>query len=85
MNIKNILPQTLLARDACLQNAEDLLVASKAVLNEKIFNIGYQLAVVALEEIGKACLLTVSKIQRSQWGQASKLLRFKPELAILEA
>lgn len=67
---KNIPPQTLRARDACLQNAEDLLVASKAVLNEKLFNIGYHIAVVALEEIGKACLLTVSKIQEYDTGDS---------------
>ena len=61
---KQIPSKTLEARHACLQNAEDMLKASKAVLKENIFNIAFHLAVVALEEIGKACMLVMSGMKK---------------------
>ena len=46
--------------DACLSHASDLVRAAKGVLNEeRLPNIAYHLAALALEEIGKADLIAM--------------------------
>ena len=44
-------------RDICLKNAEDLVASAKALLGRDVDHICYHLAVLALEEVGKAQLL----------------------------
>jgi AbiV family abortive infection protein len=62
-------PKILQTRDACLQNADDMLTASRSVLEQKLYNIAYHLAVIALEEIGKACMLGMSGVKEYQDGE----------------
>lgn len=64
---KKIDPKILDSKNACLQHAEDLLKASNVVFKENLFNIAYHLSVVALEEIGKACLFVVSNMQNLEY------------------
>lgn len=50
-------------RHACIEHAEDLLRAAERVLkDEKLSNIAYHLAALALEEIGKADLIGMSHV-----------------------
>jgi len=62
---------------ACLSNAEDLIRAARRVLDEeKLPNIAYHLAAIALEEIGKGILITikyrVSQIDEERGASAGK-------------
>lgn len=51
---------------ACLANTRDLLRAAKRVLDdEKLPNIAFHLAIVALEEVGKATMLGTRGIAQS--------------------
>jgi AbiV family abortive infection protein len=51
---------------ACFENARDLLRAAKRVLDdEKLPNIAFHLAILALEEVGKAALFGARGIARS--------------------
>lgn len=50
------------ASDACLRNARSFLDASKKILEDSP-SIAYHLAIVALEEIGKSVMLTISLIE----------------------
>lgn len=53
--------------DACVSNADDLLRSAKRVLEgERLPNIAYHLATLALEEIGKAELIGMSHLAREQ-------------------
>lgn len=47
-------------RDICLQNAEDLIIAAKRLVNSNLQHIQYHLSALALEEIGKAELVEMS-------------------------
>ena len=48
----------LKTRRACLDQAEKLVSAAERLLDDKPFsNIAYYLAVLALEEVGKGCLI----------------------------
>ncbi len=47
---------------ACIQNAEHLVAAAKASAQPGSYHIGYHLAALALEEIGKASLVHVNAI-----------------------
>ena len=52
--------------EACFANARDLLRAAKRVLDdEKLPNVAFHLAILALEEIGKAALLGTRAIART--------------------
>ena len=44
-------------RNACLKNAKDLLQASKLILEKELPHIAYNLAALAMEEIGKASMV----------------------------
>ncbi len=58
---KKIPANILSTRNACLAHAEDLIRSAKRVLaDEKLPNISYHLAVLALEEIGKSTLIVMS-------------------------
>jgi AbiV family abortive infection protein len=63
----SVLPEQAKKRiDACLANARDLLRAARRVLeDEKLPNICFHLAVLGLEEIGKAALLGARHIAQS--------------------
>ena len=51
--------------EACLSHAQDLLNAAKKVLNdERLPNIAYHLAALALEEIGKSTLIGMSHVTK---------------------
>src|SRR5262249_31865734 len=51
---------------ACFENARDLLRAAKRVLDdEKLPNIAFHLAILALEEVGKAALLGARGVAHS--------------------
>lgn len=51
----------------CLSNAKDLLKAANKILNEEnLPNIAYSLAVIALEEIGKAELLLLNHFAQTR-------------------
>jgi len=57
---KEIPENVIYLRDACLSNASDLVRAAKRILiDEKLPNISYNLAVLALEEIGKSTLIVM--------------------------
>ncbi len=61
MKLLQALPEKVVeGRNACLKNAENMLTASRVVFEQRLFNIAYHLGVVALEEIGKACMLAMS-------------------------
>lgn len=62
MGIDYKIPENIIiARDACLAHAEDLLRAARRVLtDENLPNISYHLSVLALEEIGKSTLIIMS-------------------------
>ena len=47
------------AREACLENAQQLLNSANALKGNNTGHICYHLAVLAMEEIGKAGLLSV--------------------------
>src|SRR5690242_13074923 len=47
---------------SCTKNAEDLINAAKTTLNSNLPNIAFHLSVLAIEEIGKACLIRSSTI-----------------------
>jgi AbiV family abortive infection protein len=49
-------------RQACLLNAERLLSAAKEIRNPDRKHISYHLAALALEEIGKASMITISSL-----------------------
>ena len=52
--------------EACFANARNLLRAAKRVLNdEKLPNVAFHLAILALEEVGKAVLLGTRDIART--------------------
>src|SRR6266849_836542 len=48
---------------ACLQNAEELLNAAKAVEKQGSIHIAYHLAALALEEIGKSSMIFMSSLR----------------------
>jgi AbiV family abortive infection protein len=55
---RTMIDQTKHDVEACFRNARDLLRAAKRLLeDEKLPNISFHLAVLALEEVGKAVLL----------------------------
>ena len=62
LKIDKKIPDNILnSRNACLAHAEDLIRAARRVLaDEKLPNISYHLAVLALEEIGKSTLIVMS-------------------------
>lgn len=49
-------------RQACLLNAERLITAAKEIRNPDRRHISYHLAALALEEIGKASMITISSL-----------------------
>ena len=56
--------------EACFRNARDLLRAAKRLLeDEKLPNISFHLAVLALEEVGKAVMLGTRDIMRAVDGE----------------
>lgn len=64
------------ARSACLNHAEDLLIAARALQNleqKNLPHIAYHLATLALEEIGKAGLLVVAKMSTSSEASTQRL------------
>lgn len=66
-----ISPEMISARSACLDHADDLLAAAKAVHDINKPNIAYHLATLALEEVGKAGILFIS--QQSRISEESQL------------
>lgn len=62
MKISKELPENIInSRKACLSHAEDLIRAAIRILSdEKLPNISYHLAVLALEEIGKSFLIIMA-------------------------
>ena len=62
MKIHKELPENIInSRKACLSHAEDLIRAATRILSdEKLPNISYHLAVLALEEIGKSFLIVMA-------------------------
>src|ERR1700728_414746 len=59
------------AIQACFGNARDLLRAAKRVLaDEKLPNIAFHLAILALEEIGKGTMLGARGVVRSVQDEA---------------
>ena len=46
-------------REQCLANAESMLVVAQRELNKNVDHICFHLALLALEEIGKAILVTI--------------------------
>lgn len=62
MKISKELPENIInSRKACLSHAEDLIRAAIRLLSdEKLPNISYHLAVLALEEIGKSFLIVMA-------------------------
>jgi AbiV family abortive infection protein len=73
LNIDKKIPDNVISsRNACLSHAEDLIRAARRILaDEKLPNISYHLAVLALEEIGKSTLIVMghfdSKSGDSTW------------------
>src|SRR5712675_513494 len=60
------------AIEACFSHARDLLRAAKRVLDdEKLPNIAFHLATLALEEIGKASLLGSRDVVRAYDGDTT--------------
>lgn len=60
--------------NACLSHAQDLLTASKRIQNdENLPNIAYNLAVLAMEEIGKAGLVVINHMAKTH--DASRVVR----------
>ena len=59
--------QIVMTRNACLQNADDLIIAAKLLQNKHLQHIQYHLSVLALEEIGKAEIIgmTFAAIENS--------------------
>ena len=53
-NVNKQFEQIVMTRNACLQNADDLIIAAKLLQNKHLQHIQYHLSVLALEEIGKA-------------------------------
>jgi AbiV family abortive infection protein len=50
---------------ACLGNAEELLNAAKCVAQTSSNHVGYHLATLALEEIGKAAMISMSSLREA--------------------
>lgn len=73
MKIEKKIPDNIInSRKACLSHAEDLIRAAKRIIaDEKLPNISYHLAVLALEEIGKSTLIVMGhfagKSEDSTW------------------
>lgn len=61
MPIPKEIPEKILkSREACLDHADDLIRSANRILSdEKLPNISYHLAVLALEEIGKSSLIVM--------------------------
>ena len=60
-------PEALAARAACLDHAEDLLRAAEAVYGrDGLPHIAYHLGALALEEVGKAELLTMDHLAHAE-------------------
>lgn len=61
MTIPKKIPEKIIkSREACLSHADDLVRSAKRILyDEKLPNISYHLAVLALEEIGKSTLIVM--------------------------
>jgi AbiV family abortive infection protein len=64
MKIGDELPENIIkSREACLAHADDLVRAAKRILSdERLSNISYHLAVLALEEIGKSTLIVMGHL-----------------------
>ena len=57
--------------EACFANARDLLRAAKRVLDdEKLPNVAFHLAILAVEEVGKAALLGARRVAQSVGDEA---------------
>lgn len=67
MKIDKKIPNNIIeSRNACLAHAGDLIRAARRVLvDEKLPNISYHLAVLALEEIGKSTLILMGHFAKS--------------------
>lgn len=61
-------PSYLEQRRQCLEHAHDLIASAERVLaNDGFPNIAYHLAILAMEEIGKAGLLSVRGVTKGTW------------------
>ena len=63
--------------NACLQNAENLLASAKAVMAPGQYHIGYHLAALAMEEIGKAGLILTEALGPDPSEEDKESLRSK--------